>query len=54
MAASTSRAGRSDTARRGRLVSVNVGLPKDVDWNGRTVRTGIWKSPVTGPGWSGR
>lgn len=40
-----------DTAaiRSGRLVSVNVGLPRDVDWNGRTVRTGIWKSPVTGP-----
>jgi len=35
--------------RPGRLVSVNVGLPRDVDWNGRTVRTGIWKTPVTGP-----
>ncbi|MEW1750822.1 MOSC and FAD-binding oxidoreductase domain-containing protein [Streptomyces angustmyceticus] len=32
-----------------RLVSVNVGLPQDVSWRGRTVRTGIWKSPVTGP-----
>ncbi|MGW7578168.1 MOSC domain-containing protein [Streptomyces sp. NPDC054765] len=32
-----------------RLVSVNVGLPKDVSWQGRTVHTGIWKSPVTGP-----
>ncbi|MFG2827513.1 MOSC domain-containing protein [Streptomyces sp. NPDC048434] len=32
-----------------RLVSVNVGLPKDVSWHGRTVHTGIWKSPVTGP-----
>ncbi|WP_328540268.1 MOSC and FAD-binding oxidoreductase domain-containing protein [Streptomyces sp. NBC_00344] len=32
-----------------RLVSVNVGLPRDVPWHGRTVRTGIWKSPVTGP-----
>jgi ferredoxin-NADP reductase/MOSC domain-containing protein YiiM len=32
-----------------RLLSVNVGLPKDVGWQGRTVRTGIWKSPVTGP-----
>jgi ferredoxin-NADP reductase/MOSC domain-containing protein YiiM len=31
------------------LVSVNVGLPRDVDWNGRIVRTGIWKSPVSGP-----
>jgi ferredoxin-NADP reductase/MOSC domain-containing protein YiiM len=31
------------------LVSVNVGLPKDVAWNGRTVYTGVWKRPVTGP-----
>jgi MOSC domain-containing protein YiiM/ferredoxin-NADP reductase len=29
-----------------RLVSVNVGLPRDVPWKGRTVRTGIWKTPV--------
>ncbi|MER8184983.1 MOSC domain-containing protein [Kitasatospora sp. NPDC094015] len=31
------------------LVSVNVGLPAEVSWRGRTVRTGIWKRPVTGP-----
>jgi ferredoxin-NADP reductase/MOSC domain-containing protein YiiM/ferredoxin len=31
------------------LVSVNVGMPQDVAWQGRTVRTGIWKHPVTGP-----
>lgn len=31
------------------LVSVNVGLPADVPWNGRTVHTGAWKDPVTGP-----
>ena len=31
------------------LVSVNVGLPKDVPWQGKTVHTGIWKQPVTGP-----
>jgi ferredoxin-NADP reductase/MOSC domain-containing protein YiiM len=31
------------------LVSVNVGLPKDVAWNGRTVYTGVWKHPVVGP-----
>lgn len=31
------------------LVSVNVGLPKDVAWNGRTVYTGVWKQPVMGP-----
>jgi ferredoxin-NADP reductase/MOSC domain-containing protein YiiM len=28
---------------------VNVGLPKDVPWQGRTVHTGIWKSPAAGP-----
>ncbi len=33
----------------GRLVSVNVGMPKDVQWQGRTVYTGIWKAPVQGP-----
>jgi ferredoxin-NADP reductase/MOSC domain-containing protein YiiM len=31
-----------------RLLSVNVGLPRDVMWNGKTVRTSVWKSPVTG------
>ncbi len=31
------------------LVSVNVGLPKNVAWNGRTVYTGAWKQPVVGP-----
>src|SRR5579859_7045857 len=33
----------------GRLLSVNVGLPRDIEWEGRTVHTGIWKSPVGGP-----
>jgi ferredoxin-NADP reductase/MOSC domain-containing protein YiiM/ferredoxin len=33
----------------GRLVSVNVGMPKDVPWQGRTVFTGVFKDPVTGP-----
>jgi ferredoxin-NADP reductase/MOSC domain-containing protein YiiM len=28
-----------------RIVSLNVGLPRDVAWRGKTVRTGIWKSP---------
>ncbi len=32
----------------GVIVSVNVGLPQDVAWQGRTVRTGVWKTPVTG------
>jgi len=31
-----------------RLLSVNVGLPRDVDWKGRIVHTGIWKNPVRG------
>ena len=31
------------------LLSVNVGMPKDVSWRGRTVHTGVWKSPVDGP-----
>ena len=31
-----------------RLVSVNVGLPREITWHGKTVRTGIWKSPVVG------
>src|SRR5271169_6183908 len=31
-----------------RLLSVNVGLPRDVTWNGKAVRTAVWKSPVTG------
>ena len=31
-----------------RLLSVNVGLPRDIEWNGRTVHTGIWKDPVLG------
>jgi len=29
-----------------RLLSVNVGLPRDIDWRGRTVHTAIWKEPV--------
>jgi MOSC domain-containing protein YiiM len=31
-----------------RFLSVNVGLPRDVTWNGKSVRTAVWKSPVTG------
>jgi len=33
----------------GRLLSVNVGLPRDIAWQGRTVHTGVWKAPVAGP-----
>lgn len=32
-----------------RLVSVNVGMPADVTWRGKTVHTGVYKSPVAGP-----
>jgi len=31
-----------------KLISVNVGLPRDVTWLGKSVRTSIWKSPVEG------
>jgi ferredoxin-NADP reductase/MOSC domain-containing protein YiiM len=31
------------------LLSVNVGLPKDVAWKGKTVHTAVWKQPVDGP-----
>src|SRR2546423_8801986 len=31
-----------------RLLSVNVGLPRDIEWRGRTVRTAIWKEAVQG------
>jgi ferredoxin-NADP reductase/MOSC domain-containing protein YiiM len=36
-------------ARAGSLLSVNVGLPQDVAWHGRTVHTAVWKRPVEGP-----
>jgi MOSC domain-containing protein YiiM len=29
-----------------RLLSVNVGLPREVTWNSKTVRTSVWKLPV--------
>ena len=32
-----------------RVLSVNVGLPREVESDGRTVRTSIHKSPVAGP-----
>lgn len=31
-----------------RLLSINVGLPRDVSWRGATVHTAIWKQPVQG------
>lgn len=32
-----------------KIVSLNVGLPRNVVWHGQTVTTGIYKSPVQGP-----
>jgi len=32
-----------------KLVALNVGLPQDVSWQGRTVHTGVWKKAVSGP-----
>jgi len=33
----------------GRLLSLNVGVPREIDWEGKTIRTAIWKEPVDGP-----
>ncbi len=30
-----------------KLLSVNVGLPREIEWQGKVVRTAIWKRPVT-------
>ena len=38
----------------GTLLSVNIGMPKDVAWQGKTVFTGVFKDPVTGPRWVGK
>ena len=32
-----------------RLLSINVGLPQDIAWQGKAVHTAIWKAPVQGP-----
>ena len=29
-----------------RLISLNVGLPRDIPWHGETVHTAVWKEPV--------
>ncbi|HEY8188399.1 MAG TPA: MOSC domain-containing protein [Pyrinomonadaceae bacterium] len=29
-----------------KLISLNVGLPREVNWNGKTIMTGIFKEPV--------
>ena len=33
----------------GTLLSVNVGMPKNVSWQGKTVFTGVFKNAVSGP-----
>lgn len=35
-------------AARVKIVAINVGLPREVEWRGRTVRTSIFKAPVAG------
>ena len=30
------------------LLSVNVGLPQNIEWKGKIVHTAIWKTPVQG------
>jgi len=32
-----------------KLISLNIGLPREVDWKGEAVTTGIFKEPVKGP-----
>jgi ferredoxin-NADP reductase/MOSC domain-containing protein YiiM/ferredoxin len=39
----------SEARSAGLLLSVNVGLPRDVAWQGKTVFTGVFKEPVSGP-----
>ncbi|MFC4033196.1 MOSC domain-containing protein [Streptomyces polygonati] len=31
------------------LIAVNIGMPKNVPWNGKSVYTGVWKQTVSGP-----
>jgi MOSC domain-containing protein YiiM len=31
---------------RGRILSVNVGMPREIEWLGRIEKTAIWKTPV--------
>ena len=31
-----------------KVISVNVGLPREVTWHGRSVSTGIYKEPIEG------
>ena len=36
------------TSQHMRLISLNVGFPRSIEWKGRTVETGIFKEPVEG------
>ena len=38
----------SETTMTTRLLSINVGLPRDVAWRGQTVHTAVWKTPIQG------
>ena len=40
---------RADHRVVGRLLSVNVGLPREVAWQGKSIHTAVWKKPVDGP-----
>ena len=40
--------GQDEASRIGRVVSVNVGQPRQVRWHDRNVTTAIWKQPVAG------
>src|SRR5690349_14033253 len=43
------RIGKIEGQRGVKIISVNVGRPKTVQWHRKTVLTSIWKSPVEGP-----
>jgi MOSC domain-containing protein YiiM len=32
-----------------KIISINVGLPREIQWRGKTVKTSIFKAPVSGP-----
>src|SRR5215475_13010457 len=49
MTAATPTNATGDRPQQAVLLSVNVGMPKNVDWQGKTVYTGVWKRPVDGP-----
>jgi MOSC domain-containing protein YiiM len=36
----------NESSRNGRLLSVNVGPPRDISWRGETVHASVWKNPV--------